>query len=184
MVDSGDLPAERADPAGETEQRLRHRLELEFGSRRDWDDRRANGASSLGAARDVLLGPRRCRRRIGRRGSDQPRRRLVAPGLMVIPIILFMGAISGAYLNPGVSLALPWRDPLEARARLHHHSAHRSPPGVPLPPGGVREHPAPRRHSARRRVSNWQALLMEIALTAGLVSVILGTASAAQNVGR
>src|SRR6202008_1979650 len=29
----------------------------------------------------------------------------------------------------------------------------------------------------------WQALLMEIALTAGLVSVILGTASAAQNVG-
>ena len=30
---------------------------------------------------------------------------------------------------------------------------------------------------------NWQALLMEIALTGGLVSVILGTASAAQNVG-
>ena len=32
-------------------------------------------------------------------------------------------------------------------------------------------------------MQNWQALLMEIALTAGLVSVILGTASAAQNVG-
>jgi aquaporin Z len=31
--------------------------------------------------------------------------------------------------------------------------------------------------------ANWQALLMEIVLTAGLVSVILGTASAAQNVG-
>src|SRR5262249_4478086 len=31
--------------------------------------------------------------------------------------------------------------------------------------------------------ANWQALLMEIALTAGLVSVILGTASTAQNVG-
>jgi aquaporin Z len=30
---------------------------------------------------------------------------------------------------------------------------------------------------------DWQALLMEIALTACLVSVILGTASAAQNVG-
>jgi aquaporin Z len=30
---------------------------------------------------------------------------------------------------------------------------------------------------------NWQAFLMEIALTAGLLSVILGTASAAQNVG-
>ena len=32
-------------------------------------------------------------------------------------------------------------------------------------------------------MTNWQALLMEIALTGGLVSVILGTASAAQNVG-
>ena len=31
--------------------------------------------------------------------------------------------------------------------------------------------------------ADWQALLMEIALTTGLVSVILGTASAAQNVG-
>jgi aquaporin Z len=31
--------------------------------------------------------------------------------------------------------------------------------------------------------AGWQALLMEIVLTAGLVSVILGTASAAQNVG-
>jgi aquaporin Z len=31
--------------------------------------------------------------------------------------------------------------------------------------------------------ANWQALLMEIVLTVGLVSVILGTASAAQNVG-
>jgi aquaporin Z len=31
--------------------------------------------------------------------------------------------------------------------------------------------------------ANWQALLMEIVLTATLVSVILGTASAAQNVG-
>ena len=30
---------------------------------------------------------------------------------------------------------------------------------------------------------DWQAMLMEIVLTAGLVSVILGTASAAQNVG-
>ena len=30
----------------------------------------------------------------------------------------------------------------------------------------------------------WQAFLMEIVLTAGLLSVILGTASGAQNVGR
>ena len=39
----------------------------------------------------------------------------VAPALMVAAIILFMGAVSGAHLNPGVSLAFalrgnfPWR---------------------------------------------------------------------------
>jgi aquaporin Z len=32
-------------------------------------------------------------------------------------------------------------------------------------------------------IHNWQAMLMELILTAGLVSVILGTASRAQNVG-
>jgi aquaporin Z len=30
---------------------------------------------------------------------------VVAPGLMVLAIILFMGAVSGAHLNPAVSLA-------------------------------------------------------------------------------
>ena len=40
---------------------------------------------------------------------------VVAPGLMVLAIILFMGAVSGAHLNPVVSLAFalrgdfPWR---------------------------------------------------------------------------
>src|SRR6476469_10921305 len=40
---------------------------------------------------------------------------VVAPGLMVLAIILFMGAVSGAHLNPGVSLAFavrgdfPWK---------------------------------------------------------------------------
>jgi hypothetical protein len=49
-------------------------------------------------------------------GSAIPQFILVtAPGMMVLSIILFMGAISGAHLNPGVSLAFallgdfPWR---------------------------------------------------------------------------
>ena len=110
---------------------------------------------------------------------------VVAPGLMVLAIILFMGAVSGAHLNPAVSLAFaargdfPWRRVpgyiivqlvgaalaclflLAVFGNVEHL-------GATLPGPGY---------------ENWQALLMEIVLTAGLVSVILGTASAAQNVG-
>ncbi|MGD1056469.1 MAG: aquaporin [Solirubrobacteraceae bacterium] len=111
---------------------------------------------------------------------------VVAPGLMVMAIILFMGAVSGAHLNPAVSLAFalrrdfPWkRLPgyvlvqligaalaclfLDAVFGNVQHL------GATLPGPGY---------------ANWQALLMEIVLTAVLVSVILGTASTAQNVGR
>ena len=110
---------------------------------------------------------------------------VVAPGLMVLAIILFMGAVSGAHLNPGVSLAFavrgdfPWkRVPgyiivqllgatlaclflLAVFGNVEHL-------GATLPGPGYKD---------------WQALLMEIALTGVLVSVILGTASGAQNVG-
>ena len=110
---------------------------------------------------------------------------VVAPGLMVLAIILFMGAVSGAHLNPGVTLAFavrgdfPWkRVPgyiitqlmgatlaclflLAVFGNIQHL-------GATLPGPGYHD---------------WQAFLMEIALTAGLLSVILGTASAAQNVG-
>src|ERR1700748_3474571 len=110
---------------------------------------------------------------------------VVAPGLMVLAIILFMGAVSGAHLNPAVSFAFalrgdfPWkRLPgyvivqllgatlaclflLAVFGNVEHL-------GATLPGPGY---------------ANWQALLMEVALPGTLVSVILGTASAAQNVG-
>jgi aquaporin Z len=110
---------------------------------------------------------------------------VVAPGLMVLAIILFMGAVSGAHLNPAVSLAFavrgdfPWRRVpgyivmqllgatlaclflLSVFGNIQHL-------GATLPGPGYHD---------------WQAFLMEIALTGVLLSVILGTASAAQNVG-
>ena len=110
---------------------------------------------------------------------------VVAPGLMVMAIILFMGAVSGAHLNPAVSLAFalrgdfPWKrvpgyiiiqliGATLAALFLRWVFGNVEHLGATLPGPGYQ---------------NWQALLMEIVLTTLLVSVILGTASAAQNVG-
>src|SRR6266487_2542932 len=110
---------------------------------------------------------------------------VVAPGLMVLAIILFMGKVSGAHLNPAVSIAFslrgdfPWRRvpgyivmqlggaALAAwflQAVVHVSASF----GSNYPAAG---------YSAR------DAFLMETVLTLGLVSVILGTASGAQNLG-
>ena len=111
--------------------------------------------------------------------------RVVAPALMVAAIILFMGAVSGAHLNPAVSVAFalrgdfPWkRVPAyvvtqfvgAALATLvlwgligKHGSA-----GLTLPGSGI---------------TTVTAMWWEALLTAGLVSVILGTASGAQQLG-
>ncbi len=110
---------------------------------------------------------------------------VVAPGLMVLAVILFMGKISGAHLNPAVSVAFalrrdfPWRRVpgyvvaqlagatlacLFLRAVINVSASY----GSNYPAHGY---------------SNWAAFWMELILTTGLVSVILGTASGAQNVG-
>jgi aquaporin Z len=111
--------------------------------------------------------------------------RVVAPALMVMAIILFMGTVSGAHLNPAVSIAFalrgnfPWRRvPAYIVAQFagavlatlllwaligRHGSA-----GLTLPGPGI---------------SAGVALAWETVLTAGLVSVILGTASGAQQIG-
>src|SRR5689334_6530542 len=110
---------------------------------------------------------------------------VVAPGLMVLAIILFMGKVSGAHLNPAVSLAFAlrrdfpwWRVPgyIVAQlggatlAALFLHSV------IDVSATYGSNHPA-------AGYSSWAALWMELVLTVGLVSVILGTASGAQNIG-
>ena len=111
--------------------------------------------------------------------------KVVAPALMVMAIILFMGTVSGAHLNPGVSIAFaargnfPWRrvpayivaqvlGAILATLLLWALIGKQGGAGLTLPGNGI---------------STTTALLWEMVLTAGLVSVILGTASGAQQVG-
>jgi aquaporin Z len=110
---------------------------------------------------------------------------VTAPALTVLAVILFMGAVSGAHLNPVVSIAFALRRDFQWRrvpgyvlAQLlgallaawvlrltFGNVAHL---GSTLPGSGF---------------STTQAFVIEALLTLGLVSTILGTASAAQNLG-
>lgn len=110
---------------------------------------------------------------------------VVAPGLMVMAMILFMGRVSGAHFNPAVSIAFalrrdfPWnRVPgyiiaqfvgavlavLFLQAVIGSSASN----GATYP---------------AQSATDVAAFLMEVVLTFGLVSVILGTASGAQNIG-
>jgi aquaporin Z len=111
--------------------------------------------------------------------------RVTAPALMVAAIILFMGTVSGAHLNPVVSVAFalrgdfPWKrvpayliaqfaGAVLATLLLWALIGRQGSAGLTLPGSGI---------------STITAMLWEAVLTAGLVSVILGTASGAQAVG-
>jgi aquaporin Z len=110
---------------------------------------------------------------------------VVAPALTVMAIILFMGKVSGAHLNPAVSIAFalrkdfPWQrvpgyifvqliGATLAALFLHAVINVSAMYGSNYPAHGY---------------SDMAAFWMELILTMGLVSVILGTASGAQNVG-
>jgi len=167
--------------------RARHMLMLEFGSRDDFNDPalsyRRLFAELLGTFMLVLVAAGGGA--LHAKGQISLSAAVVAPGLMVMAIILFMGAISGAHLNPVVSIAFalrrdfPWgRVPGYVLAQLLGATLASLFLLAVLGRGGHlgATMPGPGYHP-------WQAFLIEIALTGTLVSVILGTASGAQNVG-
>jgi aquaporin Z len=185
---SGDrIGGEKGSGVGPIGLRASQLLALEFGSKAEFDDPRLEWrrlfSELLGTFFLVLVAAGGAI--VHALGQISLAAAVVAPGLMVMAIILFMGAVSGAHLNPAVSIAFalrrdfPWnRLPgyvivqlvgaslaclfLDAVFGNVHHL------GATLPGSGY---------------ADWQALLVEVVLTVGLVSVVLGTASAAQNVG-
>jgi len=110
---------------------------------------------------------------------------VTALALTVLAVILFMGAVSGAHLNPIVTLAFALRRDFYwrrvpgyvvaqllgaglAAVLLRATFGNIGDLGATLPGAGF---------------TTGQAFIIEVVLSVGLVSTILGTASSAQNVG-
>src|SRR5450755_4207618 len=91
--------------------RAQRLLTLEFGSRTEFDDPqlqyRRLFSELLGTFFLVLVAAGGGI--LHAKGQISLAAAVVAPGLMVLAIILFMGAVSGAHLNPAVSLAFAVR---------------------------------------------------------------------------
>lgn len=118
-------------------------------------------------------------------GEISPAAKVIAPGMMVMAIIYFMGNVGGAHLNPAVTFAFA------VRRNFPWHRV----PGYLIAQavgavaavlflralfGTVGELGAT---TPQHGMSEGIALTIEIVLTAGLVNVILGTATGARNVG-
>jgi aquaporin Z len=164
-------------------------IALEYPGTRDFDDAslewRRLFSELLGTFLLVLVGAGGAVVDAASHGAISRTAAVSAPGLMVLAIILFMGAISGAHLNPAVTFAFWLRGDFPARRVpgyivvqligaalaclfLRAVFGRIGDLGATLPGSGI---------------DHWQAMLIELVLTVGLVSTILATASRAQNVG-
>jgi aquaporin Z len=110
---------------------------------------------------------------------------VVAPALTVMAIILFMGKISGAHLNPVVSIAFALRRDFQWVRVPGYIVAQLA--GATLAAlflrGVIKVSATYGSNYPAVGYYHMAAFWMELILTMGLVSVILGTASGAQNVG-
>jgi aquaporin Z len=185
----GSEPARSAASSEAAITRARAWYSLEFGSRADFDDPtrewRRLFAEALGTFFLVLVAAGGVVVAAKSNGAIGRSAAVTAPGLMVMAIILFMGAVSGAHLNPAVTLAFaargdfPWRR-VPGYMLLQLVGATLACLFLWAVLGKVAALGAT---EPGADIHAWQAMLIELVLTVGLVSVILGTASSAQNVG-
>jgi aquaporin Z len=178
----GDSPGDGRFPIQSAEQRLLEMIRVFDDPRQEW---RRLVAELFGTFLLVMVAAGGGMMNVAFPGSVGRAAAVVAPGLMLMVVILFMGKVSGAHLNPAATIGFALRGDFRWRrvpgylivqligavlaawflqAVLDVSARHGS------------TYPAP-------TSSSLDAFLLETVLTMGLVSVILGTASGAQQVG-